>query len=174
MKLVRLTPFLRLRMRGFEFRLPFPHVYSNDTYFVNREIDLDFTLNAATSTGWGGFFDIDARTTNKPLTLTVLESPADSMLRIVGVTTNAQLWAHLHPAFEGHFRATTTNARAGFNQGRTHNDPKGQGRERKIDYIRGKEDGTGFTGYVHWGRGTNNSGSAVFQTTNAFVGLHLG
>jgi hypothetical protein len=137
-----------------------------------RRVDVDFTLNAVTSSGWGGLFDIDVRTTNDPLSLFFQDSPADSTLRLVGHTTNGKIRAELHRAFEGHFRAATTNHPAGFHRPYVE-DPKGEGRARTIDSLWWSEDGTSMHGDVHWDEGKDNLGSATFYTTNARIFLGI-
>jgi hypothetical protein len=144
--------------------------WSRNELTLLRPIEADLTLNAATSSGYGGRFEIAAQTTNKRLGLYFQDSPGMSTLHLAGRTTNAHIEARMHHEYEGHVHASTTNEPIELTK---HNerDPFPGPRVRQWDYLRFNEQQTWMQGYVHWGFRPHNAGSASLETTNAPIML---
>jgi hypothetical protein len=129
---------------------------------MHRPIDVEWTLEKAILSKQS-LFDIDARTTNKPLLLFFQDSPVGSTLYLNGRTSNARIDADLHIEYEGHIYATTTN------------EPVGLVKKPRPDwdYLRFNDQGTRMHGYVQWGLRPRGAGRAVLETTNAPIVLNV-
>jgi hypothetical protein len=140
---------------------------SADIATTNGRLNADLVLAAGTESGWGGAFGVAAGTTNSPLAVDVKDSPADSALTLDAHTSNGRAAATLHRAFEGTFHAHTTTGRVTLNTPEVA-DPRGEGRERRVDELSWDKHSTSVTGHVHWGDEEHKErGAVVLTTTNA-------
>jgi hypothetical protein len=140
---------------------------SADIATTNGRLNADLVLAAGTESGWGGAFGVAARTTNSPLAVDVKDSPADSALTLDAHTSNGRAAATLHRAFEGTFHAHTTTGHVKLNTPEVA-DPRGEGRERRVDELSWDKHRTSVSGHVHWGDEEHKErGAVVLATTNA-------
>ncbi|TDL18015.1 hypothetical protein BD410DRAFT_729021 [Rickenella mellea] len=95
-----------------------------------------------------GAFDVDATSSNAPLTLQFVEQPINSTLRVNARTSSGSANVNLHPAYEGNFTLQTSNSLPQV-QRTVAKDPTGKGRERHVDY--GRNVRNILQGSVWWG-----------------------
>jgi len=81
----------------------------------------------------GGTFLVHGRTSNSPLRLDFNDQAPDSQLRLEAHTTNGPARVHLHPSFEGLFKAQTTILPAVVDSDENVADPAGRDRTRRVD-----------------------------------------
>jgi hypothetical protein len=93
---------------------------------------------------------VHARTSNSPLRLDFTDQAPDSQLRLEAHTTNAPAYVHLHPSFEGLFKAQTTILPAVVAPDENVADPAGRGRTRRVDVKRIGRGGRIVHGEVAW------------------------
>jgi hypothetical protein len=98
----------------------------------------------------GGSFLVHARTSNSPLRLDFTDQAPDSQLRLEAHTTNAPAYVHLHPSFEGLFKAQTTILPAVVAPDENVADPAGRDRTRRVDVKRIGRGGRIVHGEVAW------------------------
>lgn len=134
----------------------------------------EVTLISTASEAKGGKFYVDARTSNKELDVRFPDAPVDSVLQFTGRTSNGPAYAQLHsPTFEGDFHIRSSNSRSTVDVSPDVEDPKNEGRERKVSMNKvGK---TNVVGSVHWsgGDGNKRNGFAELTTSNRDVRLVL-
>ena len=68
-----------------------------------RHIDSEVTLQSTAASSTGGTFDVSARTSNSPLSLTVVDAPVEHALALNAHTSNSPARVTLHPTYEGAF-----------------------------------------------------------------------
>jgi hypothetical protein len=137
----------------------------------NGVVTSEFTLVAATESGWGGAFAVTARSSNSPLSVIVSDSPADSTLSMHARTSNARVSAVMHRAFEGTYHARTSNKRIELHTPDVE-DPRGEGRKR-IGEGSGSKRQTKVQGRVRWGDEEDAKGNLVLETSNGPIDLTL-
>ncbi|EIM80554.1 uncharacterized protein STEHIDRAFT_67630 [Stereum hirsutum FP-91666 SS1] len=99
----------------------------------NGKIETSISLYSSHRTSDYGQFKIDARTSNKPLELTLHKAPVDSTLTLEGKTSNAPAEVSVPAAYEGDFVLSTSNAAPAVRRVHDVEDPSGAGRSRRVD-----------------------------------------
>ncbi|KAA1470449.1 hypothetical protein DENSPDRAFT_836245 [Dentipellis sp. KUC8613] len=138
---------------------------------TNGPISSHVNLYSNTSDSTGGSFAVKASTTNNALDVTFGASPVDSELHFAGHSTNGPINTVLHPAFEGEFSVSTTNAQTLVHSDEKVEDPAGRGRHREFhvrSVIRRH-----ITGDVFWDAKNSRKSSATLSTTNNVARLWL-
>jgi hypothetical protein len=123
-------------------------------------------LDAELSLLSGSALSVAAHTTNDPLDVRVLAAPAGSTLALDARTTNARAAASLPPAFQGAFRARTSNKPVTLHTPAVA-DPRGKERARVFEGVEWNKRHTQVEGRVRWGDAHDADGRAVLETTNA-------
>ncbi|KAI0314628.1 hypothetical protein OF83DRAFT_1063505 [Amylostereum chailletii] len=95
----------------------------------NAPLTAKLSLTSTSTSHTGGIFQINAHTSNKPLSVTHAVSPPDSVLDLHASTTNAPALVQLDGAYEGGFAVRTTNAKPALAKNAA-SDPMGKGRRR--------------------------------------------
>ncbi|KAH9935115.1 uncharacterized protein BXZ73DRAFT_76826 [Epithele typhae] len=137
----------------------------------NGQIDGGLSLLSNASSGTGGAFSVNARTSNGPLALTVHEMPVDARLGAIAHTSNSRARASLPPAFEGTFALRSSAFSRPVVRQTDVEDPAGRGRRRVLHQTvarRGETKGT-----VVWEGNAEEKGSFVLETSNGPVELTL-
>ncbi|KAI0034676.1 hypothetical protein K488DRAFT_83741 [Vararia minispora EC-137] len=140
---------------------------------TNNVLAANLSLLTSPASSGPGAFEVTATTTNSPLHVNHLTSPADSVLNAKFATTNSPAYVRLDPAFEGTFTASTTHFTPSI-QYINAEDPAGRNRERKVhlDFVmRGMARGT--VGWEPLEHGRGEPGSVVLSSTNSPVYLTL-
>jgi len=112
-------------------------------------------------------FDIVARTSNSPLTVSHLAMPVDAILHLDAQTSNSPARVDLHPAYEGTFVAQSSIFKPTVEASDVE-DPANRGRKREVD-IRRIHSGA-VSGSVVWVPSENRDGKAgdvVLKTSNS-------
>ncbi|KZT43951.1 hypothetical protein SISSUDRAFT_515083 [Sistotremastrum suecicum HHB10207 ss-3] len=107
---------------------PYPlHTTSVQVKTSNGRVNVVNNLMASGSS-WGGNFEIGARTSNFPLSVTVKSSPISAVLGLETFNANGPSIVSLHPSYEGSFLSqTSNNHEANIVQKKGTLDPSGQG-----------------------------------------------
>ncbi|KAI0786223.1 hypothetical protein C8Q75DRAFT_772828 [Abortiporus biennis] len=116
----------------------------------NSPIKTNLFLHSRTANETGGSFDVKLRTSNSPLDVFIPEAPLNHTLKLNAVSSNGQIRAGIHKAFEGNFgaRSSTWFTPNVFFSSTQEEDPSGQNRERKTSLTKGR----GYVrGWVSWG-----------------------
>jgi len=123
------------------------------------------------STTRDGHFSIDAKTSNAHISLTIPTIPADSVLKLVGRTSNSPVDLNLDKKgnFEGTFTAETSSYMGTPTVERSDRGEGGrQGKRRVLETIRaGRGSVEGRVYWGSWGRGRD--GSVDLRTSNAKI-----
>jgi hypothetical protein len=138
----------------------------------HRHIESEVTLVADTDSKWGGEFDVVAETSNAPLRLIFADSPVDHVLRLRAHTSIGPADVSLHRAFEGSFSARTSYSQARLLKTEVE-DPKGRGRQRKVNSVMWDKYHRDVSGKVSWGEREAELGSVEVETSLAPVSLSL-
>jgi hypothetical protein len=128
-------------------------------------------VSASSSTDNPGAFDVNARTTNSPLSISFADAPLDSKLTVDASTTNGDGRIDLHPTYEGKFEISTSKwfiAKVAVKH--QYKDPARKNR-KKTDFTPG---GSGqLRGETRWDTNMPGSGNVVLRTTNSNVALYI-
>ena len=133
---------------------------------------LEANVSLLSSSGSGGYFDIEAKTVNAPLHLNFPVSPLNSSLNLNAVTSNGKAMVCLDSAYEGSFLLDTSSPFFKSTvkptvQGST--DPAGRQRKRKVQYeLSGKRSLT--MGTIYWDGDATNVGALDGRVTNRGFG----
>lgn len=134
----------------------------------SRGITSAISLSSATRERTSGTYNISARTSNGPITMSFPQSPLNATQYIDARTSNAPLFVKLHNAFEGEFRLRTSNGPSNVQRHQQACDPSGAGRMRIVELAHG---GMGaVAGNATWGipaAGSLPLGRAIFETSNS-------
>ncbi|KAI0067598.1 hypothetical protein BV25DRAFT_1794551 [Artomyces pyxidatus] len=141
---------------------------------LSSAISAILSLFSTASDEAGGAFNVAARSTNSPVEVVTVDSPADSILHLAISTTNSPVRATLHPAYEGTFVLSTTNFIPIVKQDEGVEDPTGRGRERNVQVksVRNRV----LNGEVTWIPSEHEGGTAgsvSLRTTNSPAVLTL-
>jgi hypothetical protein len=117
----------------------------------NGVIELDASLISSTKSGSGGKFDISARTSNSPLKAQLVTAPADSTISLNARTSNSPARVTLHDAFEGSYKAHTSNMPITLRTLDEPVDPRGKERKRHSSISWNGKHRTDVEGSVWWG-----------------------
>jgi hypothetical protein len=135
-------------------------------------IELDASLISSASSGVEGLFDLDARTSNAPLHASIATAPADSTINFTGRTSNSPAKVRLHDAYEGSFAASTSNMPIVLNTLNDPEDPRREGRHRKVEFNWQDKHRRQLEGSVSWGSGRKAPlGTVKIRTSNSPIDL---
>jgi len=135
----------------------------------NGPIKCDIELNSPSN---NSAFNVVATTSNNYLNLAFPAHATSSLLFLEAHSSNGPAMVSLHPAFEGKYAITTSNARGDVQYDLGVEDPSGEGRPRHVDtkYVRGGQ----TVGAVWWGEANNSlRGYAHLTTSNSPATLIL-
>jgi hypothetical protein len=113
----------------------------------NAPLISNITLVSTGSEGTGGEFVVEAHTSNAPLEVRFSDAPVDSVLQLSAKSSNAPVSVGLHPTYEGTFSLKSSIFRPRVDVDEGVEDPKGEGRDRKIDFNAVGKD---VKGSVRW------------------------
>ncbi|KAI0352039.1 hypothetical protein OH77DRAFT_1410038 [Trametes cingulata] len=140
----------------------------------NGVIQAHVGLYTNTSNSTGGAFQVGARSSNGPITLTFVDQPANSQLNTSAVSSNAPVRASVHPGFEGTFELHSAwFAPPSVEQNGPVHDPLGRDRRRE---VHGYKIGKGaMRGQIDWQPKHEDakSGHVGLETSNAHAILSL-
>jgi len=114
----------------------------------------------------GGKFIVSTDTSNSPLEVRFAEAPVDSVLHFSGRTSNSPAYAELHPTYEGSFHLQSSIFRPRIDVLPDVQDPKGEQRERKIEFSNVGKD---VSGTVRW----DSEGRGSVELKTSIMGAHL-
>lgn len=137
-------------------------------------VAVDVSLESTADDKTGGYFDVIAQTANGPLNVKVVSAPVDSVLHLMGTTSNALVRAKLRPTFEGKFTVRSSPFfGADVRMDEDQEDPAGKGRHRQLETRRVRKEIA--EGKVTWPPVDEDKelGSVNLSTTNAPAHLLL-
>lgn len=128
-------------------------------------------VSASSSTDKAGEFDVNARTTNSPLSVSFADAPVDSKLTVDASTTNGNARIDLHPTYEGKFQISTSRwFPATVNVKDKYEDPAGKDRKKIVSSWGGRGQVQGET---RWDADKRGSGNVILRTSNSPVTLNV-
>ncbi|KAF8128160.1 hypothetical protein EV363DRAFT_1340877 [Boletus edulis] len=150
--------------------LPYCSTAAHILTFIHSQITSSVSLT--TASGSGGNFVVTARSSNGGVKLQYNDAPTGARLVSDARTSNAAAEVAMHPAYEGTYEVSTSNAQPVVRDTRPA-DPEGRGRRRVVDQkaLRGI-----VSGRVYWVREDGSrrvEGVSTVHTSNARASLDL-
>jgi hypothetical protein len=148
--------------------------FSHSSYLLDHHsvIELGASLISSAPSGVEGLFDLNAKTNNAHLHASIATAPADSTINFTGRTSNSPAKVHLHDAYEGSFAASTSNRPIILNTLNDPEDPRREGRHRKVEFDWQDKNRHQLEGSVSWGSGRKTPlGSVKIRTSNSPIDL---
>jgi len=118
----------------------------------------------------GGRFIVSTETSNSPLEVRFAEAPVDSVLHFSGQTSNSPAYAELHSTYEGSFHLRSSIFRPRVDVLPNVQDPKGQQRERKVEFSNVGKD---VAGTVRWAGDDDSEGKGSVELKTSVMAAHL-
>lgn len=139
----------------------------------NGVIELEASLVSTAKSGAGGKFDISAHTSNSPLKTRLVTAPADSTINLDAHTSNSPAQVTLHEAYEGSFKAHTSNMPVVYKTVEDPEDPRDKGRKRHYTVSWPDKYRKTLVGQVWWGEEGRKAGLGKVEVTTSNSPLTL-